>query len=139
MPILSKEEEEKLVNHLMQEARCGYGVTKKTVRNIASEIFRASNKAKGQHEGRVLTNGWLQGFMTRWPSLKVRKPQKLSMYRAAATSETTVKKYFEELKTTLLTYNLTDRPDLIFNVDETGFLGEHPPQQEPKGAMVPCL
>ncbi|KAJ8024408.1 Jerky protein-like-like [Holothuria leucospilota] len=122
--VLSKEEERKLVEHLTQQAKFGYGITVKTVRNIASDILRTRSS---KNERRLLTNGWFQGFMRRWPCLKVRKPQRLNMNRATASSEETVKKYFEELEAILRKYKLQDRPDLIYNVDETGFQTEHTP------------
>lgn len=117
--VLSREEERKLVEHLTEQAKFGYGITIKTVRNIASEILRTRSSSK--RERRLLTNGWFQGFMRRWPCLKVKKPQRLNMNRATASSEETVKKYFDELEAILRKYNLQDRPDLIYNVDETGF------------------
>ena len=55
------------------------------------------------------------------------KPQKLSIVRAKSTSDEVLSKYYKELKSVLEKNDLVDRPDLIWNVDETGLIMEHTP------------
>lgn len=69
---------------------------------------------------------WQQN-MNRWSQLKLVKPQKLSVHRAKSTSQEKIKKYFEELSTIMVANNLLDKPNQIFNLDETGITSDHAP------------
>lgn len=53
------------------------------------------------------------------------KPQKLSAYQS--TSQEKIKKYFEELSTIMVANTLLDKPNRIFNIDETGIISDHAP------------
>ena len=65
---------------------------------------------------------WWNGFMKRNPSISVRKPQALQINRAkAATREHLDHFYINVLKKYLDRLSLTDKPEQIFNVDETSF------------------
>ena len=63
----------------------------------------------------ALSNCWFYSFLKRWPSLKVAKPQKLTIVRAKSASRDTLDKYYKEIGTILTKHNLRD----IFNVDES--------------------
>lgn len=63
--------------------------------------------------------------MSRWPNLKLVKPQKLSTCRAKYTSKENIDKYFRELSNILTQNNLHDKPERIFNIDESGINSEH--------------
>ena len=63
--------------------------------------------------------------MKRWPELKVQKPRSLEIIRAKATSLETVNKYFDELEHILKKYNLKNRPQAIYNIDEKGIVENH--------------
>ncbi len=74
-----------------------------------------------------LSNNWFYSFMKRWPNLKVVKPQKLSIYRAKSTSREKLDNYYKELASVLTTNGLKDKPECIYNIDETGVNSEHSP------------
>lgn len=63
---------------------------------------------------------WWRGFRKRHPRLTLRKPDKLDRRRSNTAKKSVVKKHFETLKDSLLAAGLLDKPDHIFNVDETG-------------------
>ena len=66
--------------------------------------------------------GWWSGFMRRHPQITKRKPQNLQMVRAKAMSKEVVTHWFQQcLKPTLTELDLLDKPNQIFNVDESGF------------------
>ena len=67
----------------------------------------------------------MRGFLKRWPELRVLKPRSLENNRAKLTSKATVDKYFENLERCLSKHGLTDKPHLIFNLDEKGITTEH--------------
>lgn len=125
-PLFTETEEGQLADHILKQSRCGYGVTKKHLKTIASELLHAKNVARSKVR-RLVTNGWIRGFLRRWPQFRTRKPQQLNMNRAYSTSKSAVTAYFNELKNILDKYDLKDQPQRIFNVDETGFLGEDSP------------
>ncbi|KAJ8024963.1 Tigger transposable element-derived protein 2 [Holothuria leucospilota] len=109
----------------MKLSACGYPLSRREVITLATESAellgtRAAN-------GNQLSKGWFERFMRRWPQLRLAKAQKLSLKRAKATSKETVESYFKELEKIFVKYELTDKPHLIYNVDETGFQTEHEP------------
>ena len=75
----------------------------------------------------ALSNCWFYSFLKRWPNLKVAKPQKLTIVRAKSASRDTLGKYYKELGTILTNHNLRDKPQNIYNVDESGVSTEHSP------------
>ena len=67
-------------------------------------------------------NDWWQGFLRRNPELVRRKPQQLQMIRAKASTSEIVNHWFTDcLKPVLDQLELADKPERIFNVDETSF------------------
>ncbi|XP_071848782.1 uncharacterized protein [Apostichopus japonicus] len=117
--LFTKEEEKLLADHVKYFAKIGYPLGRKGFLRLAtnSAIF-AGKKHDG---GRLITDAWLQRYLKRWPELKLAKPQKLGIKRAQAMSRETVDSYFNELETIMNRYSLTDKPHLIFNIDETVF------------------
>ncbi|XP_063971661.1 uncharacterized protein LOC135159573 [Lytechinus pictus] len=65
--------------------------------------------------------------MRRWPRIRLVRPAALSMSRAKCSQEEVVDSYFKKLEATLKKYSLEMRPDLIYNVHESGFNAEHKP------------
>ena len=123
-PLLSQEEEAVFVDHLKSMAGVGYGYTRSEVVNMASEYAVSLHKRDRDHP---FSLKWFRNFMKRWPELNVTKPRSLSMARAKATNMETVTNYFEQLKGILTKYNLHDKPQHIYNVDEKGLQTEHNP------------
>lgn len=67
------------------------------------------------------------GFKSRWPQIKVNKPRSLSLIRARAASPQTIESYYAELEKILDKYNLKNRPESIYNIDEKCISTEHNP------------
>jgi hypothetical protein len=70
---------------------------------------------------------WYEHFMKRWPELKLVLARGLEIQSAIATSAESVTKYYNELDKILTKYNLRDKPERIFNVDEKGLSTSHKP------------
>ena len=113
--IFSDDEERQLVEHISYMANIGYGYNKMGIQHMAREY--ADSLGKSVKSERSLRNCWFYGFLKRWSDLKVVKPQKLSIARAQSASK--LDSYYKELSTILTKYNLHDKPEHIFNVDET--------------------
>ena len=67
--------------------------------------------------------------MNRWPELKVVKSQKLAISRAKSASSGVLSNYYKELGTIFTSNNLKDKPERIWNIDETGVSTEHSPMR----------
>lgn len=61
-------------------------------------------------------------FIKRWPQLDLRTSKPLDIYRAKAATTENLTKYFENLELCLDKYDLKDKPEYIFNVDEKAFV-----------------
>ena len=123
-PWLSQEEEAHFVEHLKFMALCGYGYSRSEVVNMASEYAICLKKRTTDHP---LSFQWYTSFMSRWPELKVLKPCGLQIQRAKATTMSCVSSSNKQLGSILCKYNLTNRPEKIFNADEKGLSTSHKP------------
>ncbi|XP_053392052.1 uncharacterized protein LOC128554769 [Mercenaria mercenaria] len=123
--IFSKDEEERLVNHITYMAGIGYGYSASSIKYMAKDY--ADSLGKNVKAKEALSNNWFYSFIKRWPNLAVVKPQKLSIARAKSASRETLNNYYKELATVLTTNHLRDKPQNIYNVDETGVNSEHSP------------
>lgn len=63
---------------------------------------------------------WLSSFLERNKDISVRQAEGLSVGRAQGMNREEVGAFFELLKEEMVQYNLTNRPENIFNKDETG-------------------
>ena len=115
--LFSLEEEALLVEHIKSMAEIGYGYTRAEVVQLASDYAHDTGK-KGEESH--ISQGWYYHFLKRWPELHAVKPSSLSELRAKAASTECVSNYFTELDKILTKYNLKDKPQYIYNVDEKG-------------------
>ena len=112
----------------MYMSSIGYGYSRADVMNIAAEYLSSMNR----HEPfKPLTDKWFYNFLKRWPEWKpvrtLPKPSGLEMIRARSSNPEIIAKYYAELSVILEKYNLIDRPECIYNVDEKGINSEHKP------------
>ena len=121
---LGQDVEEKLVQHVQYMAQIGYGYTRLQIIELASQFAHSCQKLAKE---KYLSQQWYNGFIRRWPNLKNIKPSSLDAIRARATNPEKIQDYFKELDKILTKYNLKERPDLIYNIDEKGISCEHKP------------
>ena len=77
---------------------------------------------------KALSTNWLYGFLNRWEYRLVSlNPRKLETTRAKSSTPETVNRYFENLSEIISKYKLNDKPQNIYNIDETGLPPEHRP------------
>ena len=123
-PLFTEEQEALLKNHLVTMAEVGYGYSRQETINLASDYAIHLGLRDLDHP---LTSRWLQGFLERFPELKVKKPRSLEVARACSATRPTIANYFKELDGIMKKYNLYDKPHSIFNIDEKGLSLEHKP------------
>ena len=130
-PLFSMEQEALLCNHLTTMAEIGYGYSRQETINIASDFAHHLGLCDKSHR---LSLQWLYNFLGRWPELKVKKPRSLEIARARSATRPVIYAYFTELGKILDKYNLKDKPNRIFNIDEKGLSTEHKPQRIVSGS-----
>ena len=86
--------------------------------NVVSDYFKQSKKPNPFKNGAPGGDWWVR-FMKR---LSKRKPQALQMVRARAATPEVVNHWFHQcLKPALDSLGLMDKPNCIYNIDESGF------------------
>ena len=118
--------ERRLVEQVMAGAAKGFGITEEQLCIKTSRLVRRlnlqtpfRNDIPGQH--------WIRGLKKRHPELVLRRPQKLSINRSRMMNRGKVSAYFTDLHQTITKLNLVNRPQCIWNVDETNIQMEHRP------------
>ncbi|XP_053379621.1 jerky protein homolog-like [Mercenaria mercenaria] len=123
--VFTHEEELTLVEHIETMAELGYGITNVQLQHIAGELAYDLGK-KGNNK--PISNNWLYAFKKRWEHrLASLKPQKLDSNRARSTTPEVLQNYYTNLKQVYDKYELHDKPQNIYNDDETGLQPEHRP------------
>jgi hypothetical protein len=129
-PILTDGEEAKLADHLVTLSELGIGKSMRATRELASSILQhrkdgPNEQPPGQQEQIWMSKksagkDWYYSFLSRHSELSLRRPEKLAHSRAIMGNNTIVDNFFEVLQQTLTSANLLDKPNFIYNCDETG-------------------
>ena len=133
--LLTQEEEAELVSFLVESADIGYPKSRLDVIAMAQHIIL---KKGIEHQ---ITNGWWQTFYGRHHSiLSLKTATSLSVARAKASCQESLKKWYSILEETMMKHSLNEDPALVFNMDETGFpLDPKPPKSVfSRGEKNPC-
>ena len=124
-PLLSQLEEARLVKYLIYMSNLGYGYTRSQVMELGTDL--ALHLGKRKKDDPPLSRTWFSNYMGRWPELRVIKPRGLAVIRAKCASREKIAAYYEELKRILQKYDLEDKSEAIYNIDEKGLPTEHKP------------
>lgn len=121
-PYLSTENEQKIVEWIIQIAKCGFPIKKEelilTVQKIVLET-KVETPFKNGKPGQK----WYTSFRRRHPEISDRFAESIDKSRAKLTEEF-IKSWFRELENFLNSIDATDvleDPTRIFNADESGF------------------
>ena len=123
-PYLSSVEEKDLASFLIDSAKVGYGKSRDQVKSIAACGARDKGLLKPD---KVMYNGWYHRFMSRQGDLTLRRGNPIANVRMDCLNEEIMEDYFIMLKKTLLENDLMDKPEQIYNVDESGMPLDHRP------------
>ena len=94
-------------------------MTKKVIQSYAYS-YVTSNRIDHPFTNSRARRKWFAGFVKRHPDLSVRKTHTMNPARAATLNRFIVSDYFTKLEATLDEFNLSTRPDRIYNMDEKG-------------------
>lgn len=116
---LSVETESKLAAYLKTMQKSGFGLSRKEVLNLVGEYVNANNLKTPFKDG-VPSEDWFLRFK-KSQNLSLRKPQSVEFLRRKSCDPFILGKYFEILSNTLSELGLENKPDQIWNLDESGF------------------
>ena len=117
-PTLSKDDESKVVEYIKVCTQIGFGRTKQQILSLVGGIV-AKSQTPTKFKDRKPGNDWWLGFLARWPQVKLCNPQSLPLESAIALNPSVVKNYFDLLHQIMTKYSLLDKPQRIYNADET--------------------
>lgn len=129
--ILSKEEEERIVQWMFTRAKVGFPVTKNNLLDSVSNFLKKIQRPNPFTQG-VPERSWFESFLKRHPNISVRMAQNLTSSRANVTKENLIH-WSSEVQHYLQDNNLMEifeEPSRVFNADEAAFF------LNPKGSKV---
>ncbi|XP_036151114.1 uncharacterized protein LOC105833505 [Monomorium pharaonis] len=119
--VLSKNEEDDIVNWVLYRAERGMPVTKTELLDSVQKFVTLLQKKTPFKENRP-SRHWYEGFRKRHPQLTMRKPQHLSLNRATVSKED-LQEWFSDQKKYLKEKNLLEISSTrVFNCDETNII-----------------
>ncbi|KAF2881314.1 hypothetical protein ILUMI_24858 [Ignelater luminosus] len=121
--ILSKEEEQELVDWMINMAKCGFPLKKDDLLNTVHTIIKEDERKNPFKNGRP-GRKWYNLFLKRNPQLAHRTAENISKRRAVITKKS-IQKWFATLHECLKQQgveDILDDPTRILNGDETSFV-----------------
>lgn len=116
-PAIPVEDEKRLAEGLKTMERWGFGLSRNELLNTVAD-FVAKNKIKTPFKNNIPGNEWFFNFKKRH-HLSIKKPQAVEYSRKKMTDPFVINEYFNLLNETLRNLDLFNRPELIWNLDET--------------------
>lgn len=127
--VLTKQEEELLVHSLVKLGEWGYGFDRLQLRQCVQDYLRRIDRPN-PFQNCLPGNDWCVMFENRWKNeISRRVAQNLPKNRALAGSKEVMEDFHDKLKLIMEKNNLQNKPQNIFNCDETGFQTEAGPQK----------
>ena len=119
--VLTRAEESLIVHALQKLGDWGFGLDRPAVQSIVQEYLINAGKPNPFKDGKPGIE-WLYGFEGRWRNEMTRRiGQPLPASRAYACNKVVVDDFFGKLNAAIDRLNIRNKPQNIFNVDETGF------------------
>lgn len=113
------DEEQKIAEGIRVMEKGGFGLSRLEVIEKVGEYVK-KNKLKTRFKDSIPGPDWFIGFRKRH-RLSIKKPQAVEMARQKCLDPFIIYDYFELLKRTISELGLENKPDHIWNLDETSF------------------
>lgn len=120
--VFSRQQEEHLTVLIHAMEKAGHPMMRKEIKNLIGEYVRR-NGIVTPFKNDTPGDDWCQGFMKR-NNLSTKKPQSVEVARKNACNPFTIYHYYDLLESAIQELNLSDKPERIFNVDETSFCSD---------------
>lgn len=120
-PILGIEGENKIVDWIIELAKCGIPVKKEDLLETVTKLLKDIGKENRFPGGRP-GQKWYKNFLRRHPEISVREPEAINKAREAV-KENSIRQWFKDLELFLNERglsNIMEDPERILNADETG-------------------
>ena len=114
-----------LADRVKEAAEMGFGIDRQELKAKASRLA-ASLKLKTPFKNGIPGDDWVNGFIKR-NGISLRSQVALSTVRSRMLNTTVTEKYFSALSDTVSALDLTDKPNCIWNMDETSVSLTHKP------------
>jgi hypothetical protein len=114
---ISREDERKLAEGLKTMEQWGFGLSRAKVLGLVGE-FVTSNKIKTPFKNNIPGDEWFSSFKQRH-NLSIKKPQPVEYSRKKMTDPFVINEYFNILARTIAELNINDKPEQVWNLDET--------------------
>lgn len=98
----------------------GYGQTRRQVYEVVKRILDTTQRPNPFTDNRP-GRYWWHAFLNCHPQLTMQQPQALQAVRASACTPQVLDQWFSRYKQFLMTHNLQNKPQCIWNCDESGF------------------
>ncbi|KAJ8038340.1 Tigger transposable element-derived protein 6 [Holothuria leucospilota] len=126
-PYLTLGEERHLARWISTMGKRGFPVSPKQLRDTVENMVNADGRQTPFKNGRP-SRSWYKGFLRRNPSIALKPTKMMDRGRAKVTTDD-VDKWFNEYACFMSDMDLCDKPNLIYNFDESGFgLSGKPPR-----------
>ena len=127
-PVIPLEVENKICDSVCESAERGMGIGRQDVLHRIGVLAKRHDIPTPFRDGRPGKFFW-KGFLTRHPEITLRKPEPLSGVRARAVNHDSINNYFHGVAELFQEYNFSERPNLVWNADETGISFSHTPSR----------
>ena len=121
-PYLTNEEEAQLSSYLFAASQAGFGKTRRDVKCLVETYISKERDLKGP-----ISDGWWRRFLERNPTLSLRSGDSTAGVRMDAINSENMDAYFNLLREVFDKFDFDNRPQCIYNMDETGVLLEPKP------------
>lgn len=117
--VIPKEDEIKLANALRTLEKWGFGITRKELLMVVASYVEQNN-IKTPFKNNIPGDDWFRNFKIRH-HLSIKKPQSVEYARKKMTDPFIINAYFDILNQTLTDLSLHNKPEQIWNLDESSF------------------
>lgn len=122
--VLTTEEEAAIEEWLIHMAKIGYGRSREQLKVAVKKIIELDGRPNPFIEN-MPGRTWIRAFLKRHPKVSCRHPEPLPTSRAMGCSEQHLDKWFKDFGDFLKENDLLNKPEQIWNADESGFPLHH--------------
>ncbi|XP_052079009.1 uncharacterized protein LOC127717266 [Mytilus californianus] len=122
--MLTDEEETSLINYVKYMSERGFPLTRRMLKAFVLSIVEKSGRKTLFNMDKGPSNKWINKLLNRHRELSEKLPEQQDKARRRMSNVTVVDQYFKLLSDTVDSLGLTNKPNQIFNCDESGFSGK---------------
>ena len=112
----------------------GFPFTRIRLRVLAYQLALENKRTGFSPVKKMAGRYWLKGFLQWHPQLRIKNSKNLSVHRAQCANPGQIDKFFNQFTELLDKFNITYKPNNIWNIDESG-LNDVPDEEEVIGIV----